>query len=602
MQAAGRGSGQRVPVRWQIAIALCLGACTPLAAPAAAQDAPAAPEEASVPAEEATAPGGPADPYDRGTPRSAVHAYLVAARAGDYERAAHYLDLRRIPEAQRDTRGPRLARDLKLVLDRTLWVDIDAQSSDPQGRSDDGLAPRRDLVGYIEREGGQVPVYVQRVQREDGVPVWKFAADTVARVPELYEEFGYGELGRVLPAPAFQLSLFEILLWQWVALLLLVVVAAGLSWVVATLLLRLLRPIAGLSRSELDDQILHVAAPPARLAIAIGIFAAGFRPLGLAVPAHEFLRGATGAASVVALTWLLMRFVDMAEQVWRQRLLARGQGQTVTLLAPGRKTVKIVLVLIAVVAMLDNFGFDVTALIAGLGVGGLAVALAAQKTVENLFGGITLYADRPVRVGDFCRFGDRVGTVEEIGLRSTRVRTLDRTLVSVPNAEFSTLQLENYTRRDMIWYHPTIGLRYETTPDQLRYVLVEVRKLLYAHPRVDPEPARIRFTGFGAFSLDLVIFAYVRATDWGEYLEIAEDLNLALMDVVERAGTGFAFPSNTTYLAQDEGLDAERADAAQQDVRDWRERGELHLPRFPQEVIDGLRRTHPWPPEGTSTR
>ena len=244
---------------------------------------------------------------------------------------------------------------------------------------------------------------------------------------------------------------------------------------------------------------------------------------------------------VVSVTWLLLRLVDVFGELAERRLLQRDQGNAISLVPLGRKGLKLTVVLLAGLAALDSSGFDITALIAGLGVGGLAVALAAQKTLENLFGGATLLADRPVQVGDFCRFGDRVGIVEEIGLRSTRVRTLDRTIVTVPNAEFSTLQLENFAKRDRIWYHPRLGLRYETTPDQLRYLLVEIRRMLYAHPKVDPDPARIRFVGFGDSSLDLDIYAYVRTHDYNEYLEIAEDLNLRIMDIVH--GPAPASPS-----------------------------------------------------------
>jgi MscS family membrane protein len=196
----------------------------------------------------------------------------------------------------------------------------------------------------------------------------------------------------------------------------------------------------------------------------------------------------------------------------------------------------------------------VTGLLAGLGVGGLAVALAAQKTIENLFGGVSLVADRPIQVGEICRFGDRVGTIEAIGLRSTRIRTLDRTVVTIPNAEFSALQLENYSARDRIWLKLTLGLRYETSPAQLRQVLDALRKLLRDHPRVDPDPARVRFIDFGAYSLDLELFAYVQTSDFNEYLAIREEILLSIMDAVEACGTGFAFPSQTIYGARDGGL------------------------------------------------
>ena len=252
--------------------------------------------------------------------------------------------------------------------------------------------------------------------------------------------------------------------------------------------------------------------------------------------------------------------------------------------------------------MLDNFGFNVTALVAGLGVGGIAVALAAQKSIENLFGGIMLYADRPVRVGDYCGFGGRTGVVEEIGMRSTRIRTLDRTVLTVPNAEFSSLQIENFAKRDFIRLSTTLGLRYETTPDQLRHVLIELRRLLYGHPMVSNDPARVRFTGFGAFSLDLEITAYVTTSDWAEFLGVREDLYLQMMDLVEASGTGFAFPSQTLYLGKDEGLDAERGRAAAAEVEAWRERHELFLPDFSDDEIKRLEGKHLWPPSGGPTQ
>jgi MscS family membrane protein len=211
-----------------------------------------------------------------------------------------------------------------------------------------------------------------------------------------------------------------------------------------------------------------------------------------------------------------------------------------------------VIVAIAIVALFHGLGFDVTAALAGLGVGGLAVALAAQKTLENLFGGLTLFADRPVAVGDFCRFGDRTGVVEEIGVRSTRIRTLDRTVVTVPNAEFSSLQIENFNLRDRIWYHPTLGLRYETTPAQLRRVMGDVTRLLREHAKVDPASARVRFVGFGQYSLDLEVFAYVATASFDEFLEIAEELNLRILDAVAASGTGFAFPTQRLYVEPDE--------------------------------------------------
>jgi MscS family membrane protein len=202
-------------------------------------------------------------------------------------------------------------------------------------------------------------------------------------------------------------------------------------------------------------------------------------------------------------------------------------------------------------------------------------------------------------VGEVCRFGGTLGTVEEVGLRSTRVRTRERTVVTIPNATFANTEIENLARRDRFWYHPTLGLRYETSPDQIRYILVEVRRLLYAHPKVDSATARVRFVGFGSSSLDLEVFSYILVTNGPEYQEVAEDLNLRLMDIIAAAGSGFAFPSQTTYIEKGSGLDAERVRETEARVQTWRAQGELYLPRWPLEKIAEIDNTLEYPVDGS---
>jgi MscS family membrane protein len=325
------------------------------------------------------------------------------------------------------------------------------------------------------------------------------------------------------------------------------------------------------------------------------------RPLQLSLIVSRVLDALEEVLFIIAVTWTIMRLVQSFEAMARSQALRRDKTILLPLLPVVRKTLQLLIAMFAGVAVLHSFGVNVITVLAGLGVGGIAVALAAQKTLENFIGGITLYADQPVRVGEFCRFGGTVGTVEEVGLRSTRVRTLDRTVVTIPNSEFSNLQIENFARRDRIWYHPTIRLREETTPDQIRYVLVEVHRLLYAHPKVDSTSARIRFVGFGTSSLDLEVFSYVTVTDYGEYLEVAEDLNLRIMDIVAAAGTRLAVPAQTTYLEEGRGLDPDRTRAVEAQVQAWRERGELWLPRMPREKIAELNNTLEYPADGAAT-
>ncbi|MCA1789357.1 MAG: mechanosensitive ion channel family protein, partial [Thioalkalivibrio sp.] len=222
-----------------------------------------------------------------------------------------------------------------------------------------------------------------------------------------------------------------------------------------------------------------------------------------------------------------------------------------------------------------------------------------RSTLENFIGGITLVADKPIEVGDFCRLGDNLGVIEAIGLRSVKVRSLDRTIVTIPNAEFVNLYIENFARRDRVLLRTTIRLRYETTPDQLRWVLAEVRKLLLQHPMVTPEPARARFAGFGDHSVDIEIFAYVSTNDFNEFLGVQEDIFLRLIDIIDESGTGFAFPSTVNYLARDSGVDAERTERAEAIMRELRKGNELPFPEFDLHTRSELRDTLDYPPAGS---
>jgi MscS family membrane protein len=526
-----------------------------------------------------------------------VEGFLQATRAHNYRRAAEYLDLQRVPAEEAKTLGPQLARHLKIVLDQQLPIDVDRLSDSPAGLLDDGLPPDLEQLGRIETPGMPVNMRLQRVPREDGVRIWKLSAASVAAIPDLYRRYGYGLFGEALPSVFNETEFLDTPLRQWVALPILVGVGYSLGLLITSLGFRLLRR----RRSELASVLSTFVAGPVRLLILVLFLSLARQPVQLSSTMSRALDALEQILLIIAVAWMILRVVESLEEIARNHALRRDKTILLPLLPVVRKTAKILIATFAGLAVLHSFGVNVITVLAGLGVGGIAVALAAQKTLENFIGSITLYADQPVRVGEFCRFGGTLGTVEEVGLRSTRVRTLDRTVVTIPNAEFSNFQIENFARRDRTWYHPTLGLRYETTPDQIRYVLIEVRRMLYAHPKVDSASARVRFVGFGNSSLDLEVFSYVTVTDAGEYLEVAEDLNLRIMDIVAAAGSSVAFPSQTTYVEQASGLDPDRARAAEARVQAWRERGELYLPRLPPEKIAEIDNTLPYPADGSAT-
>jgi MscS family membrane protein len=332
----------------------------------------------------------------------------------------------------------------------------------------------------------------------------------------------------------------------------------------------------------------------------IALFQAGMPFLHLKVLAVGFFDGVCTAAAVFGVTWLVFRVIDLLAGVLRDRMQQRGQASAVYLVPLGARTLKIVIGVFTALAALDNLGFDVTTIIAGLGVGGLAVALALRPTLENIFGGVTVLIDQPIKPGEFCRYGDKLGTVEEVGIRSTRIRSLDRTVVTVANSDFSSMQIENFAKRDRVRLHTTLGLRYETTADQLRYTIAELRRLIESHEKVFEQPRRVRLVGFGASSLDVELLCYIATADYAEFLAVREDMYLRMIDIVEKSGSGFAFPSTTVYRAEDTGLDDEKARAAEAQVAAWREKGELMFPDYTDEERSAMRDSIAYPPPGSA--
>jgi len=218
-----------------------------------------------------------------------------------------------------------------------------------------------------------------------------------------------------------------------------------------------------------------------------------------------------------------------------------------------------------------------------------------------LFGGVSVLADEVIRVGDFCRFGDRVGAVEDISLRSTRVRTLDRSELSIPNGALATMNVENFSRRDKIWFNPTLGISLDTSPDQLRYLLTEVRRMLYEHPKVETDSARIRLAGFERGAIGLEIFSYVLTQDFTEFTAIREDLLFRIMEVARNSGVDFASSSQTSYLSQDpsrsneKDVRTEQATRAEQMVQRWRDERQLPFPDFSPSDKDAFRGSMQYP-------
>lgn len=476
------------------------------------------------------------DPLGRSTPHGTVFGFMRAAGRGDYDRAVSYLDTK-----QRGDLASELARQLQIILDQETSIDLNKLSRQPEG-SLDTQNPNRDLVGVANTPSGKVEIWLKRVQLGDNPAIWLFSQETLRLVPDVYEETSnLSEIERHLPS-WLKVTFFWLPLWR----LCVDLISIPLILLLGSFVVRLLKPLLLIlaSRTMGSSKIDHVQGlvPPLRL-ILFGILFVINASYSSTLLGRN-LWGNLGKVMIVfGGTWLSMKMVSIATDASLARLMRIQASDKLALAGLLGRLSQISVFIIGILVVLHLAGVNLTAALTGLGIGGIAVAFAAQKTLENLFGGIMIISDRPVRIGDACQIGDITGTVVDIGLRSTRIRTPGRTIVTIANGQLATMNLENYTLRDKFWFHPTIALSHQTTVDQMQTLLHKIRETLETHTEVEPMTARVRFVSIRNSSHDVEIFAYVFATDYDQFLRIQEDLLLQILDIVESTGTALASPN-----------------------------------------------------------
>lgn len=524
---------------------------------------------------------GPDDEFERGVPRTAVAGYIRAVKDNDLETAAQYLDLRNLPAGYTRSQGPELAKQLKVVLDRALWVDLDLLSTDPKGHSDDGLPSYRDLVGQIDIGHRTVDILLQRVPRGDGIYIWKFSTRTVRDIPTLNSAFGYGLIGEKLSRVFPSITILGLEIWQWVFLFMIIFAIALMVYPFVRLFAWLVQRKNDSSFGKMVDKFIR---GPLYLAVIVIVTRQNFDLIHPSLTAKALIEA--GTIAVFMSTWILVSVVGLVREFWVQRLENTGRENVLALLRPAGTAVKILIVFVGLLIWLDNIGFSITTVLAGLGIGGIALALATQKSIEDFIGAMTLYLAAPVKVGDFCRFGDKMGVVEDIGLRATKVRTLEETVISIPNAEFSSIQIENLTERKRYRFNPNIPLAIDTSPDQIRFILIELKKLLHAHQMVSESPLRVSFIGIEKHSLDIEIHCYIKTTDINDFKGVAEDLNLRFMDIVKQAGATIAIQSKIEYRGHFIESDTEAKKVAEEQINNLRKNGELSTELTEEERVN----------------
>ncbi len=523
----------------RLAVLLALSGALLAGGPAAAQ----IPGLSPTPTPTAAAPEAPGDPYKRENPYGSFFGYMHAAARGNWTQAAEYLQW---PKSAR-TPPEEVAKQLKAVLDERFSGDLEKLSRSALGNVNDGLSPDLERAGTVVHGDESFDVLLVRTQPPEGPAIWLVASQTLREVPAAFRSLRAPQLDSLMPAPLRRSVGGSLRLWQVLAFLVFFFVAWLLARLFSFGLLRLIRSVVRRRPSALESPgLLDPFRPPFALLVGVLLHALLVSQIGLPLLGRFSYGRAARVVAAAAIGWFFVRLVAFLTSRATLRLLASGQTATSSLTI-GRKVLQGLVITGTVLAILGIFGVNLTATLAGVGIGGIAVAFAAQKSLENLFGGFVVLSDKVVRVGDFVRVGDVLGGIEDVTLYATRIRTLERVVVSIPNGILMTSQIENLSRRDKFLFRHTLGLTYGTTGAQVRAVVDGCRARLAADERVESGTLRISFAKLSAYSLDVEVFAYLLVPNWAAFLGAQQELLLVLMDVVEGAGSAFAFPTSTTY-------------------------------------------------------
>ena len=530
-----------LPWRARLAALIAAAGLVPAVMPAAAQ--PAQPRAAQ------TAPAAIEDPLRRETPRGSFMGFVEASQRGNRAMAAEYLQWPRqkMPVSKEDA-----ADQLRFVLNHGFEGNLDRLSRDPGGLANDGLPPDRDRAGTaVLSNGERVEIYLTRVLQTTGPALWMISADTVSDIPRMYEHAGLPEVERRLPKFLTSASFGGLQLWVPLALLAAVPVLYFVSrfflWIAVGTIRLVLRFRGHRGPVRRSREWLALSRPLAFL-LTLGLHRLLSPMVGIPLLHRQYYSRTMTVLLLAGVVWFLWRLVDLVAERMRDRLKPDHPRTAQSVYVLGRRLLKGVALAIAALAGLAAFGVDLTTTLAGLGIGGVALAFASQKTLENVFGGIFVLSDRSIVVGDVCQIGKYTGEVVDVGLRSMQLRTVNRTVVYVPNGTLATMEVENLSRRDKFLFNPVVGLRYETTLEQFQRVAADVKASLLADARIEHATLRVRFIRFGSYSLDVEVFAYVLAPDYPDFLAVQEELLTRIMSIVRNAGTGLAIPSQTMYV------------------------------------------------------
>jgi len=527
------------------------------AAPAAGQMPPVAqpgdPSASQAAAGDAPATGAPV-PAEHRTPRATMMSFLEAFYdgSGGIDQAVAALDLSQVPEAVRSVKGPELAVELKNILDRTELIDPETIPDDPHAKP------------YVFLEAPEGDVIIQRQAGGE----WLFTAETVAAIPALYRSLeGKKIVEGVSPAsetlsPGLWLrskvpssllaTVFILELWQWLGLLGLallgiiadrIVVFIAEAWVARWLRSRV---------AKVEEIGLRKALRPLGLVAMALLWSAGLRFLYLSVSVLSVLEVAVRFVLATGAVWAAYRLVDIVAALLEERARQTHNRFDDLLVPLIRKSLKVFITAFGLVFIAETLEMDISSLLAGLGLGGLAVALAAQDAVKNLFGSLMILVDRPFSVGDWVVVGDFEGVVEEVGFRSIRIRTFYNSLITLPNSNLISSAVDNYGARRFRRWSTKLSITYDTPPATIEAFCEGVRELIRQGKITRKDSFQVYLSSFGESGLEVLLYVFFETGDWGEELAARHALGLEILRLAEELGVDFAFPTRTVWLHEQE--------------------------------------------------
>jgi len=540
----------------------------------------------------APAPPPPKDPRGRGTPQGAVLNFVKYAQLGDYETAAKYLQL---PASNQNQQNEEYARQLLVLINSSFRGSIATLNSTPEGDLADVDNPNVEVVGRFVVGDQDVQFLLVRVPHAGTEPIWLISQETLRQVPGLYQDVGSPRLAPYFPDSLMKHTLAGVPLAQWLAWLLTIPLAWGIAWAAVWLC----GWLWSYHKSYRPSRFGPFARKPIILLIASLLNGVFVFYIGLPLFYRVYYFRLLAVAQTITFAWLSAL---VADRIYAHAVFGSLQRDSRSLLQLLHRLYHAAIIIAAILIIVSLLGFHTQTMLAGLGIGGIALALAAQKSLEGILGGITLVMDKTASVGDECVISGRNVTVKEIGLRSLRVTTREGTEMSFPNGLLAQSIIENVSRRSKFLISAPLHLSYECSLPQLQCVIAGIREILYSHAKVEQKSASIRLSGVSATGYQIDLSAYVNAANSADFAAIQEDILFRCVEVVESSGAVWAIPSQVTYIAKEKGIEENKVAASEETVRKWQDTNQVPFPDFSPDHIAEVQGTLAYPPEKSVLR